>query len=293
MGAIRAGAGLLLSTYRQDQAKGDHLNAEEAKKQLDHNYDQIKSLDKTAKELESTPLDVLENLKKFIEQLSKEDESKAEAFKSAIVILASPKSIGLSSEEDIHSVAKGFILHSAGKSINISTQNSFLAQASKKLSLLAAREDASFIAGLGKVLIKASSNVLDIIARKDIHMSSKEGKVYVTSPTELILTGGSSQICIKDAGIFSKTGGLYESKAGQHLFKSGEKVNKTEFGHQLYDLKVQLFNQETQQAVPSRKYKMILSDGSVLEGETDENCFTETALSAKQLKIDSIDYSDE
>ncbi|MCH4244222.1 type VI secretion system Vgr family protein [Acinetobacter gerneri] len=234
-GAIRAGAGLLLSTYRQDQAKGDHLNAEEAKKQLDHNYDQIKSLDKTAKELESTPLDVLENLKKFIEQLSKEDESKAEAFKSAIVILASPKSIGLSSEEDIHSVAKGFILHSAGKSINISTQNSFLAQASKKLSLLAAREDASFIAGLGKVLIKASSNVLDIIARKDIHMSSKEGKVYVTSPTELILTGGSSQICIKDGGIFSKTGGLYESKAGQHLFKSGEKVNKTEFGNQLYD----------------------------------------------------------
>ncbi|MDQ9009455.1 type VI secretion system Vgr family protein [Acinetobacter gerneri] len=292
-GAIRAGAGLLLSTYRQDQAKGDHLNAEEAKKQLDHNYDQIKSLDKTAKELESTPLDVLENLKKFIEQLSKEDESKAEAFKSAIVILASPKSIGLSSEEDIHSVAKGFILHSAGKSINISTQNSFLAQASKKLSLLAAREDASFIAGLGKVLIKASSNVLDIIARKDIHMSSKEGKVYVTSPTELILTGGSSQICIKDGGIFSKTGGLYESKAGQHLFKSGEKVNKTEFGNQLYDLKVQLFNQETQQAVPSRKYKMILSDGSVLEGETDENGFTETALSAKQLKIDSIDYSDE
>ena len=292
-GAIRAGAGLLLSTYRQDQAKGDHLNAEEAKKQLDHNYDQIKSLDKTAKELESTPLDVLENLKKFIEQLSKEDESKAEAFKSAIVILASPKSIGLSSEEDIHSVAKGFILHSAGKSINISTQNSFLAQASKKLSLLAAREDASFIAGLGKVLIKASSNVLDIIARKDIHMSSKEGKVYVTSPTELILTGGSSQICIKDAGIFSKTGGLYESKAGQHLFKSGEKVDKTEFGNQLYDLKVQLFNQETQQAVPSRKYKMILSDGSVLEGETDENGFTETALSAKQLKIDSIDYSDE
>lgn len=292
-GAIRAGAGLLLSTYRQDQAKGDHLNAEEAKKQLDHNYDQIKSLDKTAKELESTPLDVLENLKKFIEQLSKEDESKAEAFKSAIVILASPKSIGLSSEEDIHSVAKGFILHSAGKSINISTQNSFLAQASKKLSLLAAREDASFIAGLGKVLIKASSNVLDIIARKDIHMSSKEGKVYVTSPTELILTGGSSQICIKDGGIFSKTGGLYESKAGQHLFKSGEKVNKTEFGNQLYDLKVQLFSQETQQAVPSRKYKMILSDGSVLEGETDENGFTETALSAKQLKIDSIDYSDE
>jgi type VI secretion system secreted protein VgrG len=38
---------------------------------------------------------------------------------------------------------------------------------------------------------------------------------------------------------------------------------------------------------------MILSDGSVLEGETDENGFTETALSAKQLKIDSIDYSDE
>ena len=43
-GAVRAGQGLLLSTYKQDQAKGDHLDAEIAKKQLEGSQTNSKSL---------------------------------------------------------------------------------------------------------------------------------------------------------------------------------------------------------------------------------------------------------
>ena len=105
---------------------------------------------------------ILEKFQNFIEELGQESEEKANAFKSAIMVLSSPKSVGVSSEENIHTVAKGFMLHSAGKSINISTQNSLSAQVSKKLSLFAAREDASLIAGVGKILIKSISYKFNI-----------------------------------------------------------------------------------------------------------------------------------
>ena len=202
-GAVRAGQGLLVSTYNQNAAHKDHLNIKQARTQFEASLSQTTNLNKTAVDLESVSIDVLEKFKNFIEQLGQESEEKANAFKSVIMVLSSPKSVGMSSEEDIHTVAKGFMVHSAGKSINISTPNSLIAQASKKLSLFAAREDASLIAGIGKVLIKSISNALDIISKKELTIKSAEGKVYITSPTEVVITGGSSQISVKDAGIYS------------------------------------------------------------------------------------------
>lgn len=289
-GALRAGQGLLLSTYQQTQASKDHLQLKVTQEQFSASLNQVTALNKTAVELESTSLDILSKFQEFIEQLSTEDVAKANAFKSAVMVLASPKSIGLNSEEDIHASAKGFIVHNAGKSINLSTQNSLIAQASKKISLFAAREDASLIAGVGKVLLKSISNTLDLISRKDLNIKSTEGKVFITSPTEVVITGGSSQISIKDSGIYSKTSGINESKAGQHIFKSGESVDKNILGNQLYDLKVKVLDEVKNIAVKNKKYLLTLSDGSMLEGITDDKGYTETALSSKQLKINSIEF---
>lgn len=292
-GAVRAGQGLLLSTYQQIKASKDHLQLKMTQEQFLESLNQATALNKTAVELESTSLEILSKFQEFIEQLSTEDLEKANAFKSAVMVLASPKSIGINSEENIHTVAKGFMVHSAGESINISTQNSLIAQASKKISLFAAREDASLITGVGKILIKSISNALDIISRKDLTIKSTEGKVYITSPTEVVITGGSSQISIKDTGIYSKTSGINESKAGQHAFKSGESVDKSIIGNQLYDLKVKVFDEVKNIAVKNTKYLLTLSDGSELEGTTDDKGYTETALSSKQLKINSIEFIDD
>lgn len=290
MGALRAGQGLLLSTYQQTQASKDHLQLKATQEQFSASLSQATALNQTAVELQSTSLDILDKFQNFIEQLSKEDTSKANAFKSAVMLLASPKSIGVNSEEDIHTSAKGFIVHSAGKSINISTQNSLIAQASKKISLFAAREDASLIAGVGRVLLKSISNTLDMISRKDLNIKSTEGKIFITSPTEVVITGGSSQISVKDSGIYSKTSGLNESKAGQHTFKSGESVDKSILGNQLYDLRVKVLDEAKNIAVKNTRYLLTLSDGSTLEGITDDKGYTETALSSKQLNINSIEF---
>ena len=63
-----------------------------------------------------------------------------------------------------------------------------------------------------------------MIARKVIKLISTEEKIEITSPKEIVLTAGGSQIKINAQGIFTTTGGKFESKAGQHSFVGGQKV---------------------------------------------------------------------
>ena len=56
-------------------------------------------------------------------------------------------------------------------------------------------------------------------------------------------------------------------------------------------LRPDLFSDEAKNiAVKNTKYLLTLSDGSTLEGITDDKGYTETALSSKQLNINSIEF---
>ncbi|MBU3848697.1 MAG: DUF2345 domain-containing protein, partial [Candidatus Acinetobacter avistercoris] len=224
---IRAGQGLLLSTHKQDQATGMHLDAKEAKSQLESSLNNSKALSEMAKNQQTDPLEVLEKIQGFIENLAKEDQAKADEFKSAVMLLASPNSIGLSSNEDIHISADGQISHSAGDSINISTQKSLIGHASQKISLFAAQEGARLYAAKGKIEIQAQGDALDVIARKGIQIISTEDTVYITSPKEINLTAGGSQVKLNGSGVFPTTGGKFEAKAGQHKFIKGHNIDET------------------------------------------------------------------
>ncbi|MDS7958785.1 MULTISPECIES: type VI secretion system Vgr family protein [unclassified Acinetobacter] len=224
-GAVRAGSGLLISTHKQDQAQGVHLEAAEAKHQIEGSLNNAKALSEVAKNQQTDPLDMLENIQTFLEVLKQEDPKKAAEFQSAVMLLASPKSIAVSSNEDIHLSANGQLTQSAGDSINISTQKNIVSHASQKISLFAAQEGARLFAGQGKVEIQAQGDALDVIARKGVQITSTEDTVYITSPTEINLTANGSQVKLNGSGIFPVTGGKLEVKAGQHLFMGGSSIN--------------------------------------------------------------------
>ncbi|MBI0422277.1 type VI secretion system tip protein VgrG [Acinetobacter sp. ACIN00229] len=224
-GAVRAGSGLLLSTHKQDQAQGVHLDANEAKQQIEGSLNNAKALSEVAKNQQTDPLDMLENIQTFLEVLKQEDPKKAAEFQSAVMLLASPKSIAVSSNEDIHLSANGQLTQSAGDSINISTQKNIVGHASQKISLFAAQEGARLFAGQGKVEIQAQGDALDVIARKGVQITSTEDTVFITSPTEINLTANGSQVKLNGSGIFPVTGGKLEVKAGQHLFMGGSSIN--------------------------------------------------------------------
>jgi len=216
-GAVRAGAGLLLSTYKQAQAKADHLDVQETQKQLESSQKNTKALSDLAKNQQTDEIESVEQLKVFAEQLEK-DIAK---FKKSLMLLSSPDSIALSTPEDIHLSADGQINHFAGDSINLSTQKNWVGHALNKISLFAVQGDFKLVAAQGKFSIQAQSNALDILSKLGIRIASTEDRIEISSPKEVLITGASSQIALNGSGIFPKTGGKFEVNAGQHLFKGG------------------------------------------------------------------------
>ncbi|MCU4320132.1 type VI secretion system tip protein VgrG [Acinetobacter bereziniae] len=228
-GAVRAGQGLLLSTHAQDSASGNHLDVSETQSQLESSLNNSKALSEVAKHQQTDPLDNLEHLKSFVAALEKDDtaqtKSQADAFKQALMILASPNSIALSSNQDIHLSADGQISHGAGESINLTTQKSVIGHASAKISLFAAQEGARLYAAKGKVEIQAQGDGADLIARKGIQIISTEDKIYIISPKEIKLISDGTELKLNGSGVFVTTGGLFEVKSGQQKLTSSASIN--------------------------------------------------------------------
>ncbi|ENX42053.1 hypothetical protein F887_02452 [Acinetobacter sp. NIPH 2100] len=145
-GAVRAGEGLLLSTHKQDQAQGEHLDAQVAKQQLESNQSNAKALSEVAKNQQTDEVESLAQLKAFFESI----ESDIAKFNKAVLLLNSPEGIGLSTNEDIHLSADGQINQFAGDSINLSTQKNLITHAQNRISVFAAQNGIKQVAAKGK-----------------------------------------------------------------------------------------------------------------------------------------------
>ncbi|QHH96491.1 type VI secretion system Vgr family protein [Acinetobacter dispersus] len=220
-GAVRAGEGLLLSTHKQDQAQGEHLDAQPAKQQLDGNQNNAKALSEVAKNQQTDEIESVEQLKTFAEQI----QEKIAQFKKSLLLLNSPAGIGLSTNEDIHLSADGQINQFAGESINLSTQKNLITHAQNRISVFAAQNGIKQVAAKGKFEVQAQSDGMDLLAKQGIQIISTEDRIEISSPKEIVITAGSSQIKLNGSGIFPITGGKFEVKAGQHLFMGGSRIN--------------------------------------------------------------------
>lgn len=219
-GAVRAGEGLLFSTHKQEQAQGEHLDAQPAKQQLEDNLSNATALSEVAKHLQTDEIESLAQLKDFAAQI----EAKIAKFNKVLLLLSSPDGIGLSSHADIHISADGQINQIAGESINLSTQKNLIAHAQNRISLFAAQTGIKQVAAKGKFEAHAQSDGMDLFAKQDIQIISTEDRIEIISPKEIVFTAGSSQIKLNGSGIFPTTGGKFEVKAGQHRFEGGANI---------------------------------------------------------------------
>lgn len=289
-GALRAGQGLLLSTYEQTQAKADHLQAEQAKSQFEGSVSQASALSEVAKNQQTDPLNGLDGLKSFIESIEQRDEGKAISFKQALMLLASVDSIGLSSQQDIHVSSDGQLNQTAGDSINLSSQKNIIAQGSQKISLFAAGKGIQTIAAKGKLAIQAQGDGIEAIARKVIQFISTEDRIEITSPKEIVINASGSQLKINSGGVFTTTGAKFEAKAGQHVFSGGRKV-EYELPQLMNDIKN--FSRkfkllDTQQHVLINTiYCVVKKNGELIQGISDKYGYTRRihTLESEQLRI--------
>ena len=291
-GALRAGAGLLLSTYKQENANANHLNTSPAKSQLESNLNHSKALSEIAKNQQTDPLEGLDHLKKFLDQIEQQDQSKAETFKQALMLLCAPNSIALSTNEDLYLSADQQINHSAADNINFSTQKSLIAHAQDKISLFAAQQGLKAVAAKGKVELQAQDDAIETIARHKVKIISTEDRIEIISPKEIVLTAGGSQLKINGQGVFGVTGGKFECKAGQHIFKEGAKTiyeipELPKSGPYAVDF---LFNSLGGSGIEGAEVTMFIPENKEIlwEGKTDSNGKTQLSISQEWVAYEAL-----
>ncbi|MCJ8162992.1 DUF2345 domain-containing protein, partial [Acinetobacter zhairhuonensis] len=140
--------------------------------------------------------------------------------------------------------------------------------------------------------MQAQGDALGILAKQNIQIVSTEDRIEITSPKEIVITAGGSQIKLNGSGIFPVTGGKFEVKAGQHVFMGGEKVSsnlpqlpKLEFSESPYSAQYQLFKADGRNF---KGYKFSIHDSknnSLKEGVTDEQGFTEQVITQTKERI--------
>ncbi|UXI51610.1 type VI secretion system Vgr family protein [Acinetobacter variabilis] len=291
-GALRAGAGLLLSTYKQENANANHLDTSPAKSQLESNLNHSKALSEIAKNQQTDPLEGLDHLKKFLDQIEQQDQSKAETFKQALMLLCAPNSIALSTNEDLYLSADQQINHSAADNINFSTQKSLIAHAQDKISLFAAQQGLKAVAAKGKVELQAQDDAIETIARHKVKIISTEDRIEIISPKEIVLTAGGSQLKINGQGVFGVTGGKFECKAGQHIFKEGAKTiyeipELPKSGPYAVDF---LFNSLGGSGIEGAEVTMFIPENKEIlwEGKTDSNGKTQLSISQEWVAYEAL-----
>jgi len=247
--------------------------------------------------LDITPNKAFSSLQGFMEGYTQglensrdtEKQEQGKLFRQALLLLASPNGIALTTPEDIILQASQDIVTSAQGSMNLSAQKNIVAHAQEKISLFAAQKGFRAFAAKGKVEIQAQDDAIEAIARKVIKLISTEEKIEITSPKEIVLTAGGSQIKINAQGIFTTTGGKFESKAGQHEFTNGEKLSyeiPQLPNTVLYSNKLDIYDLFWESDLNQLSYKAFIPDtNAFVSGQIDEHGRTGRISTADPSKV--------
>lgn len=254
--------------------------------------------------LDVNPMQALSSLQGFMEGYTQglensSDDKKQEQgkiFRQALMLLASPNGIALTTPEDIILQASQDIAESSGASINLSAQKNIVAHAQDKVSLFAAQKGLSAYAAKGPIQIQAQTDWMEILSRKNIKIVSVEDKIEIVSPKEIIFNAGGTQLKVSEKGVFIETPRLFHVKAGQHKFESGAIVNYSI--PNLPSMYYGNFNltDDHDNPVSGQKYKLTLPSGKEILGLTNDLGETLTGYSAENnqdLKLEVIESINE
>ncbi|MEX3958333.1 type VI secretion system Vgr family protein [Trinickia sp. EG282A] len=224
-GAIRAGQGLYVSTHPASAVQP--LNVAAASEQLTgaESVVDMASQASTANHAESLD-DGLHALKRFTDatrysvtgsmgsggRTAGGGTGNANGFALPIMLLASPASMGLSTQDSMQVAANQHVNVVSGQSTHIATGKSLIASAMEKVSLFVQNAGMKLFAARGNVDIQAQSDAITASALKDITITSTDGRIVLSAEKEIWIGAGGSYIKITADGIENGTSGQIVEK---------------------------------------------------------------------------------
>ena len=285
--SIRGGAGVFISADTQPSAGDRMLAMEDAIAQLENALGIAKSLASASESAQALPPDTAsqESLNTALSELVQ-----------AGMVLNAPQGVSISSPQSVR-VASGSA--SVGimsqQNTDISALKRFTVAAGEAISLLAVKAGMKLFAAKGKVEIQAQADGLEAVAKKDVSVTSAEGRVEITAATELVVNCAGAYIKLSGGNIELGCPGnillkcINVQKMGNVSMSSTMPQLPSEYSGKF------TVSSESGLPVAAAAYILTASNGQKFFGKTDENGETIPVYSSSQnepieLEIVQNDY---
>ncbi|WFV81968.1 type VI secretion system tip protein VgrG [Citrobacter braakii] len=281
--AVRGGKGVLITAEMQAEAVDRMLEMDGVIRQLEQALSLARSLQRSAETAKATAGDTASQqaLNDALEELAQPG-----------LILHAPAGVGMMSAKAVRvSSGTDSVGIMSGHNTDISTGRSFTVAASDTVSLYAQEQGMKLYAAKGKVEIQAQDDGIDAVAKKDITVTSVEGKVLVTAADELVLNCGGAYIKL--------SGGNVEIGCPKNILLksiSVQKMSTTDFRIPPIELpkgfeeRFTVRDQKTGDIVPFARYRITTEKGQIFEGRTDAEGKTASVYTAlpESLKVELL-----
>ncbi|PTQ89437.1 uncharacterized protein (DUF2345 family), partial [Paraburkholderia sp. GV068] len=286
-GALRAGKGIMVTTYDRPGASGKQLDMQETIAQLESALATAKALAASASSAKAEPADTgaQQQMKEAFDGLKKPG-----------LLMSTPASAGIVAGGGVQFSAQESISTVAGKNADWSVTKRFTVAAGEKISLFAQKLGVKIFAAKGPVEVQAQSGPMSLIADKDVNLASVNGKINLAAAKEIILECGSAFVQIKDGSItlgapldlFIKT--ITVQKKGKESRDPSFPVMPD---GNLYEQDFRLVNHADNAPLPSANYVITTSGGSQVSGQASDSGITRLVVTspAEQLKVRLTDES--
>lgn len=146
-------------------------------------------------------------------------------------------------------------------------------------------------AAKGKVEIQAQSDALEMIAQKDIKITSTEGSVTITAAKELVLNCAGAYVKLSGGGveIGCPNNILFKCANAQKMGPENYNSPKPELPKGFNEYFIAR-NEDSGDIMPHTRYRITTAEGDTFEGITDQEGKTATVYTAvpNALKIELL-----
>ena len=277
--SIRGGAGVFITADKQPFASDKMLSMKEAIAQLENALSIARSLSDAAETAEALPADIQSQVKltDALKDLARPGmvlnapEGVSITSPRAVRMASGSASVGITSQEDT----------------DISALKRFTVAAGEAVSMLARKAGMKLFAAKGKVEIQAQDDALDAIAKKDVTVTSTEGRVEITAAKDVVLKnldGSFIQITGKNIILGCEGNVLWKCANAQKMGAANYTSSVPEFpgGYSEYFV---AHDEKTGQPAPNTRYRITTNKGDIFSGITDSDGNTAEIFTALSEKI--------
>ncbi|MCV4341780.1 type VI secretion system Vgr family protein [Pseudomonas capsici] len=230
-GAVRAAAGLLITTEPRPHESKHHKDLPETAERLATASDQQDGLGAQAREVKAQDAGDQDDVAKALHAQHQGILGRGPANMSANefpeftephLVLASPAGIAMSTPRSSHIATGEHLALSSTGHTSLSIGKRLLASASQGMRLFVQNLGWRLVAASGDIDIKALKDSINLLAK--LNITANADRITITAKTELVIQGGGSATTYNAGGITHATPGPYTAHAANFAYNGAKSL---------------------------------------------------------------------